>query len=63
MAAFPEVLHYSKVTGDPTQRVLDWKLELLCVAQELDELPPQARIAVLATVADFVHEDAQALVQ
>jgi hypothetical protein len=63
MAAVARLRHHSKVTGDPTQRVLDWKLELMCVAQELDQLPHEARIAVLATVADFVHEDAQALLQ
>jgi hypothetical protein len=62
MAEAAGLRHHWKVTGDPTQRVLDWKLELLCVAQELGDLPPEARIAVLATVADFVHEDAQALV-
>ena len=49
------------MTGDPTERILDWKQELLCVARELDGLPPEARIAVLETVADFVHEDALAL--
>jgi len=41
MAASARLRHHSKVTGDPTQRVLDWKLELLCVAQELDQLRPK----------------------
>jgi hypothetical protein len=62
MAAPASVHHRWKVTGDPTERVLDWKQELQCVAQELDNLPHEARIAVLETVADFVREDAQALV-
>jgi hypothetical protein len=47
--------------GDPTERVLDWKLELRRVADDLDGLPPEARLAVLATVADFVSEDAAPL--
>jgi hypothetical protein len=61
MAAIGVLPDSSKVTGDPTERVLDWKQELQCVAQQLDDLPHEARIAVLETVADFVHEDAQAL--
>ena len=61
MALVASVTHHSRVTGDPTERVLDWKQELQGVASDLDSLPPQARIAVLETVADFVHEDAQAL--
>jgi hypothetical protein len=47
--------------GDPTERILDWRLELSRVADDLDGLPPEARMAVLATVADFVSEDAGAL--
>ena len=50
------------MSGDPTERVLDWKLELTRLGDQLGGLPPEARIAVLATVADFVSEDAQALV-
>jgi hypothetical protein len=61
MALVASVTHHSRVTADPTERVLDWKQELQGVASHLDSLPPQARIAVLETVADFVHEDAQAL--
>jgi hypothetical protein len=63
MAPIAPAPYRPKVTGDPTERVLDWKQELLCVAQEIDDLPHEARIAVLETVADFVREDAQALVQ
>jgi hypothetical protein len=48
------------MSGDPTERVLDWQLELRRLADELYCLPPQARIAVLATVAQFVSEDAEA---
>jgi hypothetical protein len=61
MARVPVLSHDSKVTGDPTQHIVDWKQELLYVAEELDTLPVEARIAVLETVADFVHEDAHAL--
>ena len=49
------------MSGDPTERILDWRLELGRLADELYYLPPQARIAVLATVAEFVSEDAEAL--
>jgi hypothetical protein len=53
--------HPLRVFGDPTERVLDWKLELRRLADELYGLPPQAQIAVLAAVADFVGEDARSL--
>jgi hypothetical protein len=58
MATFPRREHDPTMDGDPTERVLDWKLELRRVADDLDGLPPEARLAVLATVADFVSEDA-----
>jgi hypothetical protein len=61
MATILALNHHWKVTGDSTERVLDWKQELLGLAHQLHDLPPAARLAVLETVADFLREDVQAL--
>jgi hypothetical protein len=49
------------VTPEHRDRILDWRQELRRLEPQLPSLPAAARRAVLATVARFVWEDAQAL--
>jgi len=46
------------VVTDRQDRNLDWRQELSRIAAELEELPPAAQRAVLATVRRFLEEDA-----
>jgi hypothetical protein len=50
-----------RMDGDPTERVLDWRLQVAQLANELKSMSPEARLALLAAVANFVDEDARHL--
>jgi hypothetical protein len=41
--------------------VLDWHVEVLQIANELKAMSPEARLALLETVANFVGEDVENL--
>jgi hypothetical protein len=41
--------------------VLDWHAEVLQIANELKAMSPEARLALLETVANFVGEDVENL--